>query len=602
MKVKKTGKTTEKILAKTDPNAELLNFVNSCHQSGDDYRRKFKTNWDKIEEQIRCQHPTEWEDKEDWQTKVFIPQQTKTQETAAAYLDKMLFGQKRFFAVRGVEQRDKEEEGYIMELYDNVFDRGGFSLENDFVLNEASSGPGTSFIKILVNPNQTGLQFIWRSAYNITIDPKCGNKLSSAKFICDDYEKNIVDLINDVDKPGALYTKEAVQNLIDKAQEMGRSKTDEALATIKGIDGTDVQISKEYLSIKLVEFWGWAKISKVKDNKTSYTYENRIITIANGTVILRNVENDYGIIPIFGCRIKPRKYDYYGLGFCHNTVDLQDLTNSMINLGFDSLKMCSMDIALIDATKIKDPASIEYRPMATWMLKGNVNEAVKLGRQGISALNEIMRGLALLDQFQQEATGVLRQIQGAPEVSGASSETLGEYQAKLAMIDNRFLKIARFIERDYIEPMLTGIFKILFNPKFFSQALIDRIIGMKEVNQGIDPMTGQPIKAMAPKIDFNKLSQITEMGYDFKAVGMTQFTKMLDTLQKLKELILTVVKTPQLMILFKIEELVKRTLQAMELQDYQDLLKSDEEIKTIMSQIYAGQSAQPGAEAPMQGV
>jgi hypothetical protein len=236
------------------------------------------------------------------------------------------------------------------------------------------------------------------------------------------------------------------------------------------------------------------------------------------------------------------------------------------------------------------------------MLKGNPNEAVKLGRQGISALTDIMRGLTILDQFQQESTGVLRQIQGAPELTAGGSETLGEYQAKLAMIDNRFLKIARFIERDYFEPMLKGMFKILFNPKFFNQAIIDRILGMKEETMMMPGPIGEniPMKRMVQKLDFNKISQITEMGYDFKAVGMTQFTKALETLTKLKELLLTVVKTPQLMIISKVEEIYKRVLQAAEIQDYHDLIKTDEEIQKIMNQLYGGVRPQ-GAIASTEG-
>lgn len=614
MKLK--NKKTKEIIAKPDPDAELISFITTCHKNGDDYRRKFKTRWDKIEEQIRCVHPDDWDKKEDWQSRIFIPQQAKTVETSSAYLDKMLFGNKRFYGIQGVEQRDKEDEGHLMELYDNVFDRGNFYLENDFIVNE-SSGIGTGFLKVLVNPKRTGLQFIWRSPYNITIDPECGHRLDKARFIIDEYKKPITELIDEVRNDTSLYKRERVQALIDKAEEVGRSLTQEALTQIKDIDGTEIFIASEYRDVNIIEFWGKCKKLKKeetdtndkKETKTKYTYEDRIVVLANERAVLRDDENPYGFLPFFACRIKPRKYDFYGLGFCDTVVDLQELTNSMINLGFDSLKMCSMDIAMVDATKIKDPASIDYRPMAVWLFKGNPREAAVLTRQGISALSEIIKGLGVLDQFMQEATGVLRQIQGAPDVSGAGSETLGEYQAKLAMIDNRFLKIARFIERDYIEPLLKGVFKILFNPKFFNQALIDRILGFKEVEiqAGVDPITQQPIKIKqkVSKLDFNKIASIGEMGFDFKAVGMTNFTKSIETLQKLKELLVEVVKTPQLMIISKVEEIYKRVLQAAEIQDYEDLIKSDEEIEKIMNQIYSGQqTAMPmGAGAPaMQGV
>ena len=598
MKTRLTKSKPEKIVEKeTSPDAEVLSYVKDCQQMGDEYRRKFKTRWDDIESQLRCEHPAAWEKKEDWQTKVFIPQQSKTSETAQAYLDKMLFGNKKFYGIQGVEERDREEEDAISELYENVMNRGNFSLENDFVLNEASSGPGTSFLKITCNPKGNGLIFSWRSVYNIVVDPSCGHKLENAKWIIDEYKRPLQDLITNVENGKSIYSKEAVQKLIDTAEDAGRSLTDQALSVVKGFDGTDVSIDPNYKEINLLEYWGVVKVP-AKDKKASPTYEERIVATGNGSVVLRNDINEYGFKPFFSCRIKPRKYDFYGLGFLDNVVDLQELTNSLINLGFDSLKLCAMDIAIIDATKVKDPASIEYRPMATWMMKGNPRESVLLTRQGVSALSEIIRALTVLDQFNQEATGVLRQVQGAPQLSGGSNETLGEYQAKLTMIDNRFLKIARFIERDYIEPVLRGIFKILFNPKFFSQSFVDRVLGTKEKVVGQDPLTGEPIKQSFPKLDFKKISTAGEMGYDFTAYGMTQFSKSIETVQKLKELLAIVVKTPQLQILFNIKELVKRTLRAAEIQDFEDLMKSEEEISGIMSQIYSGQQGGQPPQGP----
>lgn len=596
---KGSGKAAE-AEPKEDPDAAVLSYVNECHQRGDDYRNKFKGRWDTIESQIRCVHPETWAQKEDWQTKVFIPQQSKTSETAQAYLDKMLFGAKRFFGISGVEERDKDEEAAIEELFDNVLNRGNFFVENDFVLNEACSGPGTAFLKITCNPQRTGLIFSWRSAYNITIDPRACHKLENAQYIIDEYERPLQELIDNVGKGKSIYKKEAIQKLIDQAENDGLSISEEALAVVKGFDGTSVKIDPNYKTVKIKEYWGMAKVSETPKEGGNPTekWGSRIIAIANSKVVMRNDENDYGFIPIFGCRIKPRKYDYYGLGFLDNVVDLQELTNSLICLGFDSLKMCAMDIAIIDSTKVKDPASIQYRPMAVWEMKGNPRESVLLTRQGISALGEIMRALSLLDQFNQEATGVLRQVQGAPALGGGSSETLGEYQAKLAMIDNRFLKIARFVERDYIEPVLKGIFRILFNDKFFNQQMVDRIIGTK-TEKIQDLLSGQVIEKQVPKLDYAKISKAGEMGYDFTAYGMTQFSKSLETLQKLKELLVIVVKTPQLQILFNIRELVKRTLRAAEIQDYQDLMKSDDEIKAIMSQIYSGQ--QGGAQPPAPG-
>lgn len=599
-KIKKTPKIEIQPINVVDPDTELVEFVKRNHSNAVTYRQKFTPIWDKIVKQIRCVHPDDWGNKDDWQSKIFIPQQAKKTETAASYLDKMLFGQKRFFSIVGNEGKDKERDGFIADLYDTIFDRGNFYLENDFILGEGCN-IGTAFCKVLVKPDRTGLDFIWRSAYNISFDPTCGYNFYKAKYVCDEYKKTINELVDELKKPNPLYSRSAVQKVIKAAEEAGKGKADQDLCAVKSIDGTEqVQISKDWFELNIVEYWGKVKTSfKDKEGIEKYSMVDKIVVTVNDRIKIRDVENPYGFIPIFTCRVKPRGYDTYGLGFCENTLDLQELTNSMINLGFDSLKLCSMDIAVVDATKIKDPASIEYRPMATWLVKGDPRQAVMLSRQGISALGEIIRGLTVLDQFDQEASGVLRQVQGAPELAGSGSETLGEFQAKLAMVDNRFLKVGRFIERDYIEPLLKGVFKIIFNPKFFNQQLIDRILGFKEVDSLVqDHMTGQSvqIKQQVSKLNFDEVANAGDMSFDFKAVGMTQYAKAVETLQKLKELLTEVIKNPQLGIIAKVDEIFKRVLQAAEIGDYQDLIKSDDEIKQIMNSIYQG--APNGQQGP----
>ena len=596
VQVKKSKKQKVKVLDEREQ--ALVDLVKDSHKQGTEYRDKFKDTWTKIESQIRCQHPDDWNEKEDWQSKVFIPQQAKTAETAYAYLDKILFGQPKFFDVQGVETRDKEKEGEIFQLMQTIFqgsqyERGNFYFENEFVLKEAGD-IGTAFLKVTVNPNRKGLVFTWRSPYYLTFDPSCGHNFYKAKWVIDEYKRSIQEIIESVNQPFPLYSKERIKKMLEiMSSEAGtESEGDKAIAEVKSWDGTNYTIPAKYLELNLVEYWGPAKtrVEKEEDGKKieHYQYEQKILTTVNDKFLLRDDLNDYGFNPFFICRTKLRKYDTYGLGFCENSIDLQDLMNSMVNLGFDSLKICSMDIAMINENEVKDKSSIEYKPKAVWRFKSNPREAVVLSRQGISALSDILRGITVLDQFQQEASGVLRQISG--QDPGGSS-TLGEYNAKLAMADNRFLKVARMLEKDYIIPLIRGVFKILFNPKFFNQELLNRIIGVREVQQQVVGLSGMPeiVPAFENKLDFNSVASQGDEALDFKATGMTQFVSRLEMVQKLKEMLLETVKVPQLQIITKIDELYKRVLQAAEIPDYEELVKSDEEIKQIYSQIYGGQ-------------
>ena len=337
----------------------------------------------------------------------------------------------------------------------------------------------------------------------------------------------------------------------------------------------------------LIEFWGKVKVKKTKKVNNQeveyYELEDRVITIADEKVILRDDPNPYGFIPVVICRVKRKKYHLYGNGFLANCRGLQDLMNSLINLGFDSLKISSMDIIILDETAVADASSIEYRPLAVWRMKeGRAKDGVIINRQPISAIGEVLKGLTIIDQFHQEASGVTRHAQGVPQLLG-KEETLGEYQLKLQAIEQRFLKIAREIEEDYVVPLLKTIFRIITNTKLFSQEFVNRVLGFEEkvLPNAFDEF-GNPIVIRKPKLI---LSELGDFNFDFKAVGLTQFTQKAETLQKLKELLAGVLQNPNLQILIKVDKLLERILQIADIPDYKDLMRDEEERRQLLQQL-----------------
>jgi hypothetical protein len=600
-----------------DKDQQCIEYVKEKIEVGRQYRNKFKDRWDQIEEQIRQVHPSEWDKKDSWQTKIFIPQQFKKSETAYSYLESILFGSKRFFSITGVERRDKEIENDVMTLMETVFERGRFMYENSFVLKEAVD-LGTGFVK-LIPDKASGVSFVWRSAYNIIIDSACGNNLDKAAYIIDQYTRPLTKIINDYKMGSSLYSKEAINKLIEAAKEQGTVATgdneaDQDIISVKNIDGTDVSVSKDFAEISIDEFYGAYKVDVdeeyndtdgKKKTRKKEIYEERIITIANKKVLLRNDKNILGFKPFCACRVKPRKYDFYGLGYLDCGVDMQELMNSMVNLGFDSLKLCSMDIAAVDVTKVKDTASLQYKPKALWLFKDNPATAMQLTRQGMSALTDILRGITMIDQFDQEGSGILRQVQGAPEVGGGGSETLGEFNAKLAMVDKRFLSVARFIEKDYIEPLLIKTFMILFNRDLNGQADIDRILGYRiEQESYVDPITGATVERESKKsvLDFEMMADIAkrrEVTADFKASGVTSFTSKIQREQKIKELLSVVLQSQPLQQMTDVKKLYERALHEAEIPDVEDLLIKEQPAPPPQPEPEVAPPPPPAPPAPM---
>lgn len=563
---------------------EKLSHLLECKKSAQEYRNNFKSTWDECTAQVRCVLPEDYKLKESWQTKIYIPLQAKTSEVAFSMLSSMIYGKGLPIDISGEGIDDERDAANFKEVLSVIFRNGRFDFNNNFVLQE-SVDIGTSFIKlVLLKKNK--LSFVWRSPYNCLIDPSAGNDLSKARFIIDQYTKDIASIIQESRKEKGLYSKDVIaQYLLDGVEEAkklmknkghtGSDDVKEALSVVKSIDGTeDVTIPSRYTTVSLDEYW-------IQMPNKNGTYDSKVITVMNDRYVLREDPNEFGFLPFQGCRIKPRIYDYYGKGYIENTRGLQDLANSCVNLGFDSLKISSMDIVVIDDSKVKDPTSIKYKPLAVWKMK-DIN-AVKINRQPMSAISDVLRGLTLIDNIHQDSSGVTRQAQGANNMSnsGTDSDTLGEYKLKLQMLDRRFLSIARFIEDDYLVPLCEKVIKCLVNPNLFTQEFVDKILGFDEFDdsQIINGELQIVGKKKEPKLLLSKFGTEDELDLNIKAVGVTQFTERLEMLGKLEKAVIAATSNPTLGAMTKIDVLWKRIFEYSDLPGYEDILKSKEEMK-----------------------
>lgn len=573
---------------------DKLKFLAECRSTGIEYRDKFTPTFDEVEKQIRCVPPDSWGQKEDWQTKIYIPLQAKNSEIVKSYLKKMIFGKKRSFDITGVEKEDHDDAFQLTNLIDVLLQSGNFEMQNDYVLQEGID-LGTGFIKMSMKPDGMGLDFMWRSVYNVVFDPECGHDFEKARFVIDLYRRDLRYVLENAKTDKSKYNKKIVEQFLKDAEDEASAmqsveNNKEPLMTIRSIDGTqDLTIPRKYATLDVDEYW-------IKMPNEDGGYDDKRLVMLNGKYILSEDDNIFGFIPVQWCRTKVRKYDSYGRGYFENTRGLQELMNSCVNLGFDSQKISSMDIIVIDDTKVKDPLSIKYKPLAVWKMK-DIN-AVQIRRSGASAITDILKGLTLIDQIHQDATGATRQAQGSPNLSGSGTQTdtLGEYELKLQMIDQRFLDQGRFIENDYFLPIIKKIYKIIVNPKLFNQAKVNRLLGVKEIDNveiGADGVTKVVGTQKVSKLELKKIQDKGEMSYDFKIVGTTQFSNRLEILAKIKEALQAALSNPTLTALTKIDKLWEKLWQVSEIDDYQDLIRKPEEARELV-----GMPSQPGMMPP----
>ena len=293
-------------------------------------------------------------------------------------------------------------------------------------------------------------------------------------------------------------------------------------------------------------------------------------------------------------RTKKRLYDLYGMGFFLNCTGLQDLGNSMINLGFDSSKLCSLDMVVIDKSKVNDQDSIKYGPTRIWDVKEPQNVRITRPNNGFSAMNDALKGVAYIDAVFQDTTGVTRQVAAGATLPGSpggggSDNTLGIYQYQLQMADQRFLDQARFIEDDFGYPLLHFVLDCILDPALISQEYINEILGFKEVPEKTPDskdangmiVPGQPTGVVnrIPLLNQQELiDTLNELkkkdksaDLDFAMIGLTQFIEKINQLKKLDDLIVRGTTNQSFAPYTNMNKTVKRWFQLSELPNWEEL-------------------------------
>lgn len=581
----------------TEKDKEVIKTVLELYDESKNYRDSFTSDWQNVEEQINCIPPKEWEDKEDWQTKVYIPSQFKISETSAAIMMELLFGQRDFFAVIGIDNdKDRQKETELKRFMTVLFEKGGFFKQNGYVMQEGCD-TGTSFIKLLVDP-KTGIKYIWKSATDSFLDPMAITDFADSRYFIEEYNEEIYSIMKN-----PLYDKDKVDKLLLYLD----GKTDKSkksdLISINDTEGdTEYQISKTYKSVSIKEFWGFLPVKKTKtiekdgvNNEVEYyDYDMRAITIADDNCILRNDKSDYINIPYNRLIVKRKKKHAYGNGFCKNLTGLQDLINSIVNLGFDKTKLKSIGVVVKDESMVADPSSIQIKPMAQWSMKAGGMDSVRLEYLGEDGTRDVITSVMFIDEMIQDASGITRHYQSADAPQGGE-ETLGQTKIKMMAAERRFLKVAKEIAEDYVIPTLKNTFKIITNPAFvdFFQEMFNRTIGMKPVDnpQNAEIVKQSVLNGTQPQIlppTFEPklvLKDLGEVDLDFKFTGLTNYQQKTQVPEQMNQILKIARDDPALGMFIKKDKAIKRWMETSDVADVSELMVDDEDSKSIQSTI-----------------
>lgn len=402
---------------------EKIDFVMKLVESGEEYLNKFKNTWDDINSKINVEDPAGWDEKEKWQTKTVVPMFAKGSEVGNSYMNKMLFGSKRWFACWGTKTELNKYSEAIMALMDAIFDRGRFTFNKNFALQEACD-IGTSFIKAVVRPDKRGIDFPWVSTYACFCDVDARHDFHKSRMWSHNYRYDLHQMIADVQAGSSQWSRDGVNRLIEQGvgewNTLAQTKPTEAeenMSVVQNVDGTaQMTVTIAFANVEMFEYWGLVPVKKyfyseVQKKDLCYTdYKMKKLAIANRNTILSEDDNPYRRIPAFPIRTKKRPYDLYGNGFHKSSIGLQDLATSMMCFGYDSSKLTSMDIVIMDKTKANDQDSIVVKPMQIWDVRDPEKVRFTRANNGMAALDSCLRGVTFLDSLYQDASGITRQV------------------------------------------------------------------------------------------------------------------------------------------------------------------------------------------------
>ena len=609
------NKKTDEQNKKLELESKAKSFMDIIISEGDQFKDSLLPIWNKITDQLNQNFPAEWASaKEPWMVKIFLGIQSKTSEAAYASFMDMLYGRgDRWFGIEGTDQEDKKFVTDLTTLMVVLMRRGGFKIANEWALQEAID-LGDSYMKILVTneKDKEGFIFDWRSCVNVGVDPEAIVKFRNAKYFYEPFIMQMSDIL-----ASDQYDDDAKDRLlIHFGNKKGSKKLKEDDMRFHLTAGKKILVSSQYNNVPMYEVYCLYPVEHeriVKDPDsgeeiTTYYYQNeeRVITFADQTIMMKNHDNPYAEKPAVKYKVKRNRNSPSGDGMLRKSITIQDTVNSLMSSGIDGVKMASSILMKHTKNAFHD-SDFTLEPWSDVVMnEGEMNNA-KFERPETSNINDVTKTYLILDEINQELTAINRSVDGSNTMKG--EDTLGQSKIKLAQASKRIFSIVSNIATDSSLEVLRYMLRQMVNPNFIDmfQDLANEIIGFDEMpnpialklaDMGLNSNTVKPIKI--PKLD---LSEIGKLDLDFTPVALTDFVKKEEEQRKIQLLIQTLVnRDPELARVFankfNLDELAERWISDGDIRDYEALMSDPNQPDQVpLNQDQPGGGGSPGQNA-----
>lgn len=316
--------------------------------------------------------------------------------------------------------------------------------------------------------------------------------------------------------------------------------------------------------------------------------KSRVITIANGHVVLRNRPNPYwhGKIP-FGsyCPI-PDPHFFHGIGKLEVGERMQAAANRFLNQKLDALDLYVDPMFIYDRNRGINVRGLYSRAGGKIGVDGPVDDTA------IRPLIPDLRGLTGADVEVEQLWRWIQQSTGQPEdtMMGGTGvtkrQTAHEFVGRRESVGVRSLLEARLAEEAFIEP-IGNMFRVL-NRQFLSVPRELRILGD---NARVNPITGEQLPPENTVVTLEDLYP----DYDVRAKGATQLMSRDTMKMNLQGLLQSISANPAAGIHVNWVALLRQTFRLFEFTNVDELLNAPDNMKQLNAlMLGVGQGQDPG--------
>jgi hypothetical protein len=552
---------------------EIIDFVIAQKNEAKDTREEIEDTWNNLEALYLGN--LDWSDAEDWQFKVNPGMVWRTVKNAMAVLSRILTNSPNYFSIEGVEfNQDQPLAEAIEKDLKFCFTQAGREIRNNkqSFISEWREGAESSILfgfgslKWGIRANQDFLGRLYAEPCCQAIDPRDHLFPLDQSFDIHSYRKPLSDLKKEA--MWGRYDKGRITKL-SKGDYYGTSTLDDWEERMDRLNLKHV-VNEYRREVHIDEYWG-----DILTREGDIVAENQRIIIANERHLLKKGDNPYECKRRPFVTLNPLRvlFRHLGAGIFDQCEGHQVALTRLINLLLDSELFRIMPVLEGNVNIVDDEEDLYTWEPGKVIPKKSAEQALTPvlaggSSQGGQALAQFLR------QDTQNHTAVSEWIMPAGDFKGGSP-TATEVAQKTGQANAYFEQVAKDLEDQGIVQSVKLAADLRIQCLSIPGAVINRAARIYQ-QSGV----------MLDQLAQDPMARAEIYGsWDIKARGISLFFEKQESLKGLLQLGELIMKAPpEAQQLVKIDGYFRRTVDALQISNPDEIVKSEEEIAQEQAQ------------------